>query len=89
VAAFSLIGTSGGITTYVVPGGAGAVGGVITSLTYDGTEFVEHATDGSELHYQAQGVSGGNPVKHDLTRIQGARDARGFRGSAAHAGWGA
>lgn len=77
------VGVSGGITTYT----SFPNFGVITTLSYDGTEFTEYFNDGMKMVYKAQ-VGGGNPVKHELIRVE---DASGVRqsytyGSGAEAG---
>jgi len=58
---FSLIGTSGGITTYTATNNQQGT----TTLSFDGTKFTEYFNDGMQLIYQAQ-VSGGSPVTHQL-----------------------
>ena len=57
--------------TYVAVSGKG----VTTTLVYDGTVFNEVFPDGKKFVYQAQ-VGGGDPVKHELTRVE---DADGVR----------
>ncbi len=64
---FNKVGTAAGITTYQAVTNSGA----IASLTFDGTKFVEHFPNGYDVTYQAQ-VGGGNPVKHELTKVQDA-----------------
>jgi YD repeat-containing protein len=63
---FKRWGESGGIVTFVAPSNRG----VVTTLTFDGTKFVEHFQNGMEMHYQSQ--VGGTPVKHELTAVKDA-----------------
>nr|WP_309698015.1 hypothetical protein [Armatimonas sp.] len=64
---FTVAGTSGGITTYT----SSSTDGVVSTLSFDGTAFTEYRPDGMKLTYQAQ-VGGGDPVAHQLTRVQNA-----------------
>ena len=63
---FSLVGTSGGITTYV----AAVSQGTTTTLSYDGTRFTEYFNDGMQLLYQAQ--TGGPANTFQLAQVKDA-----------------
>jgi len=64
---FDKAGSSGGITTYTAVSGQGAT----STLSYDGTKFTQYLNNGMKLTYQAQ-VGGGNPGKHELTKVEDA-----------------
>lgn len=68
--AFSLVGTSGGVTTYV--GETQPYSN--TTITYDSSGFSERFTDGSILKYQDQLSVGSGTASHPIVA---ARDARG------------
>jgi hypothetical protein len=62
---FTMVGASGGLTTYQTWPGEQAT----TTLSFDGTNFTEYFNDGMELIYTAQ-VTGTSPVTYPLVLVK-------------------